>query len=185
MHRDPLLALLAAYVPADGADAVTRDQIVQFVEDQPDCFCRHLWAGHITGATWLLDSTGQRVLLTHHKKLNRWLQPGGHADGDPDILAVALNEAHEETGLEGIRLVKEGIFDLDIHSIPARGEVPQHLHYDIRFLVQTSESEDFVVSDESHALAWFSGEELIRKDLDESIQRMHRKHLRHVTASHK
>ena len=98
--------------------------------------------------------TGDRVLLAHHRKLGRWLQPGGHSDGDPDTLAVALREAREESGLD-VRALDDAIFDIDVHRIPARGREPAHLHFDVRFLVQ-AEHDRFRVSDESHALAWVS-----------------------------
>ena len=95
---------------------------------------------------------GERVLLAHHRKLGRWLQPGGHSDGDPDTLAVALREAREESGLE-VRALDNAIFDIDVHGIPACGCEPAHLHFDVRFLVQAAHDR-FRVSDESHALAW-------------------------------
>ena len=118
-----------------------------------DVFERSHTVGHFTGSAWLVSADESRVLLTHHRKLDRWLQLGGHADGDADLASVALREAGEESGLGGLR-VERDIFDLDRHRIPARGNEPEHWHYDVRFVVRTNDSEEFVVSDESHDLAW-------------------------------
>src|SRR5215510_11521790 len=92
----------------------------QFVAANPNCFERSLQIGHVTGSAWIVDLDRTHALLTHHRKLNKWLQLGGHADGDPDILRVALREAREESNLDAIRPVSENIFDVDIHVIPAR-----------------------------------------------------------------
>ncbi|MCE7032848.1 NUDIX hydrolase [Lysobacter sp. GX 14042] len=118
-----------------------------------NAYVRDRQAGHFTASAWLVDRTGTRVLLTHHRKLGRWLQLGGHADGDEDLARVALTEAREESGLEGLA-VEPVLFDLDRHWIPARGDVPGHWHYDARYVVRAGGSERFVVSGESLALAW-------------------------------
>ena len=171
MHRQPILDALAVYRKhyPDEADVLARFEA--FVHDEPRCFHNDCWSGHITGSSWLLDATGTRALLTHHKKLDKWLQLGGHSDGERDTLAVALREAHEESGLIVIAL-DSTILDLDIHQIPARGEQPAHLHYDVRYLLQASESDTFVVSDESHELAWVSVEDLGAFSREWSVQRM-------------
>jgi ADP-ribose pyrophosphatase YjhB (NUDIX family) len=142
-----------------------------------DAFRRERLAGHLTGSAWLVDRSGRRVLLTHHRKLDRWLQPGGHADGDRDLARVALTEACEETGLPDLR-VEPLIFDIDRHLIPARGDVPAHWHYDVRHVVRAGEVEAYVVSEESHDLAW-RGIDAIAGDAaaDPSMHRMARKWL--------
>ncbi|MGH8121950.1 MAG: NUDIX hydrolase [Rudaea sp.] len=145
---------------------------------QADAAERSLVHGHLTGSAWLVSEDGQRVLLTHHRKLDRWLQLGGHADGDPDLTRVALREAKEESGLSGL-VVAPAIFDLDRHEIPARGDEPAHWHYDVRFVVRATGNEAFSVSDESHALAWREiGAVEKDSDVDDSLQRMARKWLR-------
>ena len=155
------------------------EETVAFVDAHPDCCERSLLQGHMTGSAWILDRDFRRVLLTHHRKLNRWLQPGGHADGEADILGVALREAREESGLLSICIVESVPFDVDIHVIPARGQEPEHKHYDVRFLFQADGNEAFHVSEESHALAWVSLQDLAtRVDINESVRRMVRKTLK-------
>ena len=151
----------------------TADQLLQFIRSTPDCFERSHAAGHITGSAWLLNPSGDKALMTHHRKLRRWLQPGGHADGQSDTAAVALREATEESGIEGIILLSDAIFDIDIHLIPARPGEPEHYHYDIRYLLQAPH-EQFVVSDESEALEWWSAADFgTRKhETDEAVLRM-------------
>lgn len=144
-------------------------------EHAPTPFTRERLAGHFTGSAWLVDRAGTRVLLTHHRKLGRWLQLGGHADGDPDLARVALKEAEEESGLAGLSL-EPGLFDLDRHWIPARGDVPAHWHYDVRYVVRAAGDEAFVVSEESLDLAWRQVCELLDDPAaDESVRRMSRK----------
>ena len=176
-HRRPLLELLERYAlvqPNALADiAVFRT----FVLEHADCFERTCVPGHITGSAWLIDGSGERVLLTHHRKLDRWLQLGGHADGDADIAQVALREAQEESGLDDLT-VEPAIFDLDRHRIPARGHDPEHWHYDVRFVVRTGGGEDFIVSDESHELAWRPIADVAADvTLDPSLRRMARRWL--------
>jgi 8-oxo-dGTP pyrophosphatase MutT (NUDIX family) len=110
--------------------------------------------------------------LTHHFKLDRWLQLGGHADGDTDILRVAMREAHEESGLDDIKPLSQGIFDVDVHPIPARDTEPRHLHYDVRFLLEADANAPLVISSESKDLAWIPLMDIARITTERSIARM-------------
>ena len=172
MHRDDFLSKLARYVPLDARDDAQRGKIEAFVREHPGCFESTFEPGHLTGSAWLLDSTGSRVLLTHHRKLDKWIQLGGHADGEHDLLDVALREAREESGIVDIRPVSDEIFDLDVHDYPATATEGEHEHFDIRFLLQVHAGDAYVVSDESHALAWFTYDELAAMNLDEAVRRM-------------
>ena len=147
------------------------DRISSFVEANTDCFSRELAIGHITGSAWILDSTGTRALLTHHKKLNIWVQLGGHADGDPDVEQVAYREAIEESGLDGLEFVDQELFDIDIHQIPARGHEAAHYHYDCRFLFRAVD-DHYTVSDESHDLQWVALDDMCSVTSEPSITRM-------------
>ncbi len=179
MHRGALLGLLERYRPIDADDAACAARFAAFVATQPRCFERALEIGHVTGSAWIVDTAGDRVLLTHHAKLDIWVQPGGHCDGDPDVAAVALKEAVEETGLRELARVDAAIFDLDIHTIPARGTVPAHEHFDVRFAfrLRAEASDLFVVSDESHDLAWVRFDELEHYTRERSMLRMRAKWL--------
>ncbi len=151
------------------------DQFLDLLADPADPFGRERLEGHFTGGAWLVSGDGQRTLLTHHRKLGRWLQLGGHADGDTDMARVALKEAEEESGLTDLS-VEGGIFDLDRHWIPERKDVPGHWHYDVRYVVRACGSEHYVVGEESLDLAW---REIapIADEPDESLGRMARKWL--------
>lgn len=174
MHRQPLLNLLRAYADRHPQEHVTAALFIDFVERNPRCFERELTEGHVTGSAWLVDRTGASVLLTHHRKLGRWLQLGGHSDGNPATLAVAVQEAREESGL-AIAPLSEDIFDLDVHEIPARRTEPAHLHFDVRFVLQAVGDETFQVSGESLDLAWVPIAELGDYTDEESVLRMARK----------
>jgi 8-oxo-dGTP pyrophosphatase MutT (NUDIX family) len=122
-----------------------------------------------------VDTQRISALLVHHAKLNKWMQPGGHADGDENILHVALREAEEETGITNFKLISPTPFDLDIHLIPERKDFPQHLHYDVRFLLEANRSEPILVSEESHDVKWISLHEIETYTRDRSVLRMKEK----------
>ena len=136
---------------------------------------------HITASTWIVNPGRTRVLLTHHAKLHRWVQLGGHTDEGEDWRAAALREAWEESGLTELRLVQTSLFDLDIHQIPARKATetnpftPAHDHYDLRYLVEADDGVKLTVSEESHDLAWVELPRLGEFTNEESQHRMARK----------
>ena len=121
---------------------------------------RSTYPGHLTGSALVIDSTGERVLLLLHAKLGRWLQPGGHADGDHQLAGVALREATEETGIVGLRVLVPAV-DLDVHEIPERGSDPIHLHLDARFVVIAPIGATVVGNSESRELRWLTRAEAI------------------------
>lgn len=154
MSRDQLDAAFGRYRIRHVDEFGVVDGFMAFLHSAGSVFDRTHTIGHFTGSAWVVSADGQRVLLTHHRKLDLWLQPGGHADGDIDLARVALREAEEETGVHGLQLENGEIFDLDRHLIPARNTEPAHWHFDVRYVVRCGDDERFVVSEESHALAW-------------------------------
>ena len=172
MHRNHLLQLLKNHQPSTTEETQFKQQMIEFVEQNPDCFERTLLIGHVTGSAWIVDKSRQFTLLTHHRKLDKWFQTGGHCDGDSDVLNVAIKEAQEETGLLDIQVVSPNIFDIDIHEIPERKGVPTHLHYDVRFLLEADMNEPLIVSSESSDLAWVELSKVSSLNDSESIMRM-------------
>ena len=179
MHRAAALKLLRTHglrkLSAEEAAAVAAT--VELVEAHPDCLLRTCMPGHLTGSAWILSPDRRLTLLTLHRKLGKWLQLGGHADGDGDLLSVALREAREESGLAGVRAAADSVFDVDRHWIPAHGGEPGHWHHDLRFLLEADPSEPLTVSSESRQLAWVEVGAVAALNPEESMMRMVRKTL--------
>jgi 8-oxo-dGTP pyrophosphatase MutT (NUDIX family) len=178
----PLASALAGYRARWPGEAEVVDLFTELLASGRDAsghdpFVRERLAGHFTASAWLVSRDGRRVLLTHHRKLGLWLQLGGHADGDCDLVRAALKEAEEESGLAGLAIEPQ-LFDLDRHWIPEHKGVPAHWHYDVRYVVRAGD-EAFVVSDESHDLAWREIASLIDDEVaDASLRRMAAKWLK-------
>jgi 8-oxo-dGTP pyrophosphatase MutT (NUDIX family) len=175
MNRQYILQQLHAHKPADEHERTMREAILRFVEAYENCAARSLLVGHLTGSAWVVDEELTHALLTHHRKLDLWVQLGGHVEEDADMLAAAWREAREESGLTEVRCLSEEIFDVDVHAIPARPGEPEHFHYDIRFLFQADRRAPLVVSSESKELAWLSLPEIETLTQEESVLRMVRK----------
>jgi len=171
-------AALAEYQMRWPEEANITAQFAALLDAPVDPFRRESLAGHFTASAWLVSADGARVLLTHHRKLGRWLQLGGHADGERDLAAAALREAEEESGLHGLS-IDPAIFDLDRHWIPERGHEQGHWHYDVRYIVRAGADEAFVVSAESLDLGWRDITTLAKAaDTGLSLRRMAEKFLR-------
>jgi 8-oxo-dGTP pyrophosphatase MutT (NUDIX family) len=177
VHRNAVLSLLRAHAARalDAHEAAMTSEVIRFVEAHADCLLRSCLPGHLTGSAWIVSPDRTRTLLTHHHKLGKWLQLGGHADGDADLPAVALREAREESGLTRLRAVSTAIFDFDRHLIPARKNEPEHHHYDLRFMIEADPAEPLVVSSESKDLAWVGLARVTALNPEESMARMVRK----------
>ncbi len=177
MKRQKLLNLLDQHQPFDDNEQQMLAKMIDFVRVNSDCFERSLNIGHITGSAWIMDKAHENVLLMHHRKLNRWFQPGGHTDGQSDVLAVALKEAQEETGLAEIEILSSSIFDIDIHLIPENPKEAAHYHYDIRFLFVANVNSPLQINAESKNLSWVKLNEVSLYNNSESILRMVQKSL--------
>ena len=175
MIRQPILNLLTNYAGSDDAEQAMVSRTTEFIQAHPDCFDRQLLTGHVTGSAWIVNEAFTHVLLIHHFKLDRWLQPGGHCDGDGDILNVALKEAGEETGLV-VKAKNKDIFDIDIHQIPQRKDVPAHLHYDIRFLFTADMDQPLIINQrETRDIKWVPIHQVMLLNDTEGVMRMVRK----------
>ena len=175
--RELLVERLQAYArqPLAPEEQAAAAEFVSFVSAHADCLWRTCVPGHLTASAWVVDSVRQRTLLTHHRKLDRWLQLGGHVDGNPDLAASALREVQEESGLTQLALVSYGIFDVDRHLIPAHGAEPAHWHFDVRFLIEADPAEPLVVTSESKDLAWVELAHVAELNPEESLRRLVRK----------
>lgn len=153
-ERSLVLKQLAQYHPIDQTEEIVRQEAINFILQNPNCFQR-MPGAHVVVSGWVVSEDFNDVLLTHHRKLDKWLQLGGHPDGDPDIFRVASRETKEETSLASLKIWKPQIFDLDKHRIPAYKNEPEHDHYDIRILLVANRHEQPVqVPRESKGLAW-------------------------------
>lgn len=153
-----LAEALRRHEPADASEARHRDEILALVEREPACFARTTWRpGHVTGSAFIVRADLPQVLLHHHRRLDAWLQMGGHDDGEHDPAVTALREGAEESGLPDLTFLVPGILDLDVHAIPARPGQPEHLHHDVRYALLTH-LPDIIRRDEAESLdlRWFS-----------------------------
>ena len=173
--REVLIELVAAHNPTDEKEKEHTASTLHFLNQHSSCTSPDNPAGHITASAWVLSPCLSNTLLTHHRKLQRWLQLGGHIENDDsNIFEAAVREVVEESGIDEINILQNSIFDIDVHLIPARKDVKEHYHYDIRFLLK-AERTNFVVSSESTELAWVRLTEVGDLLSDESVLRMCRK----------
>lgn len=146
------------------------DTFLELIGGGPETFSAdHFNPGHVTASAFVLDQSRSRLLLIHHAKLGLWMQPGGHVDEGEEVLAAAIREVSEETGVTGVP-IRAGIFDIDVHPIPAHGDQPAHRHFDVRFLLAAT-TEALVESDEVLGVRWVPFAEVRDVDTDQSVLR--------------
>ncbi|MCL4361716.1 NUDIX hydrolase [Candidatus Dependentiae bacterium] len=170
-----MIKLLYNYHPASPDEIEYKSRMLDFIEKYSNCFERSLEVGHITASCWLLNKDSSKALLMHHAKLDKWFQLGGHCDGDPDTLAVAVKEAQEESGIMNIKPISDKIFDIDIHLIPENKKEKAHYHYDVRFLLQVVGDDEIIQNNESKALKWITKNRTELPTREESVVRMFNK----------
>ncbi len=175
MNRPELLAQLRAHTPFDEHERAMTERLTAFVETHDNFHSRELLIGHLTGSAWVVDRERQYALMTHHRKLNLWVQLGGHCEDDVSMNAAAYREACEESGLTEVSFISDSIFDIDIHAIPARRDEPAHDHYDVRYAFEADRHAPLIVSSESKELAWVALDEIEKLTQEESVLRMVRK----------
>ena len=182
MKRAYVLELLNLYEPATADEIAYKKHMLDFVISNPDCFERTRATGHLTASAWLLSKDRQKALLMHHSKLNIWVQPGGHCDGESNVLAVAIKEAQEESGIIEIAPLMHTIFDIDIHLIPEYKKIPAHYHYDIRFLLGATSDQSCIKNHESKELRWIGKDRQELPTNETSIIRMFEKWVAYTPA---
>ncbi len=171
------LAVLESADPTTEEETKALAFIRSFVSDYIQYWSRQTEAGHLTGSAWITNRDKTKAVLLHHKKLDIWVQPGGHIDdSDESLLAAAKREAQEETGIDSLVLVSDQVFDVDVHKIPARKTESEHWHLDVRFWF-IAEDETLIMSEESNQLQWLTAEQIRQKTDEESVLRMVRKSL--------
>lgn len=175
-EREALIASLIEYRDTTGESALV-DRFLDLIQNFTAAAHRTTFPGHLTGSAWVVNAANDAALLLHHRKLGRWLQPGGHADGDFNLRRVAEREVAEETGIAGLQLLRPGIYDLDIHEIPKRGAEPEHLHYDIRFAFTAPATAEISANHESLSVRWIPFAEFDYLPLDNSVRRLLTRHL--------
>ncbi len=164
--------MLANYQPLDQRERGFRVQMQALLQSGSGAFHRdHYEPGHFTASAFVLSPDSDELLLIDHAKLKRWLQPGGHVEPeDQDLVATACRETHEETGLDDMVQLGDGIFDLDIHLIPASA-MPAHRHFDVRFLFQARSRVASAASD-AQAVRWVPVDEMGGIRSDSSVARV-------------
>ena len=167
-----LLKSLLIYESRYPAEGTVVKRFIDLIETGQRCFDSHNLPGHFTGSAWVLNMDFTRTLLVRHRKLGKWVQPGGHADGEPDLHHVAERELLEESGLGEVYPCGEDIFDIDLHHIPAWIGGVEHYHYDVRYLFRACDTAPLTVSDESHELRWVALDRLEEFTREESMLRM-------------
>ncbi|MCP3919823.1 MAG: NUDIX hydrolase [bacterium] len=164
-------ATIASCPTRDAEQVAVQARILRFIDQHEDALVRTCLSGHLTASALLIDDARERVLLHHHKKLERWLQFGGHCDGDGDLRACAARETLEESGIEPAWMSPAPI-DLDVHAIPARRDEPEHDHHDVRYLTVAPAGAVARISEESRALRWFTPIAARELAIDDSVRRL-------------
>lgn len=157
--RDSAIAILSDWQAPDPAQDSLRHAVLAFVAARADSCLRECVPGHVTASTLVLDDTGTQVLLTLHPRLGRWVQLGGHCeDDDDDLVAAALREATEESGVAGLHIAPE-LVAIHVHPVTCSLGVPTR-HLDLQFVARAPTGAQIALSDESVDLRWWPADAL-------------------------
>jgi len=171
MDRQELMESIRAYQPFNEQEEMDKSLILNWIETQDDAFSRDNTVAHMTASAWVVNKDRSRVLMVYHNIYDSWSWLGGHADGETDLLAVAIREVKEEAGISCVRPVSEEIFSLESLTVDGhvkRGKyVSSHLHLNVTYLLEAdSEEQVFVKEDENSGVGWFTPEEALKKSTE-------------------
>lgn len=172
---------LSAFVPCCEQEEHDREVICNYLADNPNAFSRSDQIAHMTASAWIVNQNRTKVLMVYHRIYNSWSWTGGHADGETDLLAVALREAREETGITEVRPVSEAIYSLEVLTVDGHEKkgsyVPSHLHLNVTYLLEADDSQELTVCEaENTAVAWFTLEEALKASSEPwFVERIYRK----------
>lgn len=161
-----LIEQLKKYKPFNEQEERDKEEILRHLREESNCFSRENSCAHITASSWIMNRSHDKILMVYHNIYNSWSWSGGHADGEQDLLSVAIREAKEETGITHVQPVTEDIFSLEILTVDGhmkRGVyVPSHLHLNITYLLEADDQEAVhICPDENSGVSWFGLEEAV------------------------
>ena len=154
------------YCPYNEQEQWDRERMLAFLDQNEDAFLRTNLTAHMTASAWIVNESRDKVLMIYHKIYDSWAWTGGHADGEEDLLSVALREAREETGIQSVRPVTEEIYSLEVVTVDGhekRGAyVPSHLHMNVTYLLEADEKQEVhICQEENSGVKWFSLEDAL------------------------
>ncbi len=163
--RAGLLRRIADFVPLCEQEETDRKILYKALEEEEDILVRENLQAHFSASAWIRNRTGDKVLMLYHNIYRSWSWAGGHADGEADLKQVAMREVREETGLENLKLLKDGIFSLEVLTVDGHEKrgvyIPSHLHYNVTYLFEGDETERLRIRpDENSAVSWIERERL-------------------------
>ena len=169
------------YRPCNEQEQRDKAVILAFLENNEDAFLRSNLLAHMTASSWIVNPERTKTLMVYHNLYDSWSWTGGHADGETDLLAVALREAREETGIAHVRPVSPEIFSLEVLTVDGhekRGAyVPSHLHMNVTYLLEAEESDTLrICKEENSGVAWFTLEEALKASTEPwFVERIYKK----------
>ncbi len=171
-YKKQLLEQLENYKSYDIEEQTSVNIVIDFMKNNTIVTGKKNTRGHLTGSAFITNKSKTKVLLTHHKKLNLWVQLGGHVDDGETVFEAAYREGIEESGLQTLQFHNQEIFDIDVHMIPARKQDKEHYHHDLRYLFFADENDPIIVSDESQDVKWIPLDMIHQYTKETSLIRM-------------
>jgi ADP-ribose pyrophosphatase YjhB (NUDIX family) len=172
---------IARYAPYNAQEARDKTVILDFMDRHADAFLRSNLIAHMTASAWVVNAARDKVLMVYHRLYDSWSWTGGHADGEEDLLSVAMREVREETGVHSVRPVSEGIYSLEILTVDGhekRGEyVPSHLHLNVTYLLEADEHDALQICEaENSGVRWFTLDGALKASTEPwFVERIYRK----------